>query len=128
MDDDDLSTELCLFLPEMCAENYYQAITYPETVSFVWKDGREESIYKTQLMAYYPIYEALFQGFDNGAFAGYENEVYSQLIGRSATHSVVMEAKEKGADLAEDGGASRSSSVREILIRYGRGGRLWIRQ
>lgn len=55
-------------------------------------------------MAYYPLYEALFQGFDNGDFAGYENEVYSHLIGRSATYNVVMEAKEKGADLAKDGG------------------------
>ena len=104
MADDDLSTELCLFLPEMCAENYFQAIDYPETVTFVWDDGRKETVYKTQLRAYYPLYEALFQGFDNGAFAGYENEVYSQLIGRSATYNVVMEAKEKGADLAQDGG------------------------
>lgn len=102
--DEDLSTELYLFLPEMCAENYFQAITYPETVTFTWEDGRKETVYKTQLMAYYPLYEALFQGFDNGDFAGYENEVYSHLIGRSATYNVVMEAKEKGADLAKDGG------------------------
>lgn len=102
--DENLSTELYLFLPELCAENYYQAIAYPETVTFNWEDGREETVYKTQLMAYYPIYETLFQGFDNGAFAGYENEVYSHLIGCSAIHSVISQAKEKGADLEKDGG------------------------
>ena len=56
-------------------------------------------------MSYYPIYEALFSGLENGAFAGYENEVYNHLISRSAIHSVVCDAKEQGADLEKDGGS-----------------------
>ncbi len=105
LDDTKLCTELSLFLPEICAENYYKTIRYPETVTFNWEDGREETVYKTQLMSYYPIYEALFSGLENGAFAGYENEVYNHLISRSAIHSVVCDAKEQGADLEKDGGS-----------------------
>lgn len=105
IEDDQLATELYLLLPEICAEDYYQAISYPETVTFNWGDDREETVYKTQLMAYYPIYEALFEGFEHGVFAGYENEVYSHLIGRSAIHSVVCDAREQGADLEKDGGS-----------------------
>lgn len=55
MDDDDLSTELCLFYRKCVQKITIRPSPIRRPCPLSGKDGREESIYKTQLMAYYPI-------------------------------------------------------------------------
>ncbi len=98
-----LAQELFAFLPEMCAENAFDKISYPDEMAFSIGD-RTVTAFKTQLASYYPIQKALFDGFRSGAFSPWENEVFSRYISVSSTYNVICRAKEQGADLEADGG------------------------
>ncbi|MFD0713770.1 DUF6348 family protein [Paenibacillus sp. GCM10027626] len=100
LQDNSLAQELYSFLPEICAENAFEELTYTEEMS-IYKGEESFSIYRTQLASYYLIYDALFAGFREEQF---DNEVYNQYIGVSSIYNVICNAKEQGADLLENGG------------------------
>lgn len=99
--DASLAEELYSFLPEMCAQNAYPAIRFPETVTIV-QQGEEHTYFKDQLASYYVMQQALLDEMQqNEEAAG----LYGYFIAVSSVYSVICSAKEKGADLTEEGGS-----------------------
>lgn len=102
--DDVLAAECYSFLPEICAENAFDRITYAETVDIL-PDGRKAvTCYKSQLADYWPLHDALFSLFEEGAFGEAANDIYREYIGASAIYSVISQAKEKDGEKAMDNG------------------------
>ncbi len=102
--DDILAAECYSFLPEICAENAFNKITYAETVS-IMPQGREAvTCYKSQLSDYWPLHNAIFSLFEEGAFGEATNEIYREYVGTSAICNVVCQAREKGGEKAMDNG------------------------
>ena len=95
-----LAAECYLFLPEICAENAFDQITYAETVEIV-PHGK---VYKCQLADYWPLHRALFSLFEEGAFGDATNDIYREYIGASAIYGVICQLKEKGGENAMEGG------------------------
>lgn len=108
--DDCLAQELYAFIPELCAENAFPQISYPDEINFSIGE-RSVSAYKNQLASYYTIQKALFDGFAEGAFSPWQDQVYRDYISVSSIYSVICSAKEQGADLTADGG--------RIALSYG---------
>lgn len=105
--DTDLAEELYSFLPEMCAQNAYSAIRYPETVTIV-QQGAEHTYFKDQLASYYIIQKALLDELRRDEKIG---KLFGYFISVSSIYNVIQSAKEKGVDLAAEGG--------ELDLRYG---------
>ena len=98
-----LAQECYSFLPEICAENAFDQITYAETVDIL-PGGAAVTCYKNQLADYWLLHSALFSLFEEGAFGDATNDIYREYIGMSAIYSVICQAKEKGGENAMDGG------------------------
>ena len=99
-----LAAECYAFLPEICAENAFDNITYAETVDILPHDGEVVTCYKNQLADYWPLHNALFSLFEEGVFGEATNDIYREYIGTSAIYSVICQAKEKGGEKAMEGG------------------------
>jgi len=100
-----LATECYSFLPEICAENAINRITYAETVDILPYGKAPVTCYKSQLADYWPLRDALFSLFEEGVFGDATNDIYREYIGTSAIYSVIRNAKEKGGENAMEGGA-----------------------
>lgn len=99
MDDPVLAEECYLFIPEICAENAFNAASYEE---YVVLGGSRENVYKNQLSDFYPINSAVFTLFDEGVYGDQTNEVYKILIGASAICGSINKLLENGGKI-EDG-------------------------
>lgn len=99
-----LAAECYSFLPEICAENAFDKITYAETVSIMPRGGEAVTCYKSQLSDYWPLHDALFSLFEEGAFGEAANDIYREYVGSSAIYNVVSQAREKGGEKAMDNG------------------------
>ncbi|MDR2400957.1 MAG: DUF6348 family protein [Deferribacteraceae bacterium] len=93
--DIDLACELKSFLPEICAELFYndKGVKFSETVVLM-KGSEEITAYKDQFTSYRWIKERLCRGFESAEFS---NDLFRRLISVSATHSVISKAKRENA-------------------------------
>lgn len=100
--DKDLAWELYSFIPEICAQNAFDKIKYPETILI---NVRGESIecFKTQLASYYAILNGVFRTFNRGVLKD-ADKVYRKYISISSVWSVICSAKEGGHNLEEEEG------------------------
>ena len=98
--DTSLVEELHAFLPELCAENAFPAVGCGETVGIACR-GTQSTVYKSQLASYYWISWALEEALRND----FPNRLFSALVSASAMYHAVSQAREKGADLAKEGGS-----------------------
>ncbi len=98
--DDILAAECYSFLPEICAENAFSQVTYAETVEILPQGGEAVTCYKSQLSDYWPLREAIFSLFEEGAFGEDTNDIYQEYVGTSAIYNVICQAKEKGGEKA----------------------------
>lgn len=101
MEDRTLAAECYAFLPEICAENAFNGLSYPETVEI--QVGRQTPVtcYKNQLADYWRIHNALFSLFEEGEFGEEANQIYQKCISVSSIYNLVKQMKEKGVDLEE---------------------------
>lgn len=99
-----LAAECYSFLPEICAENAFDQITYAETVEILPYGREAVTCYKNQLADYWPLHNALFSLFEEGAFGDAANDIYREYIGMSAIYSVICQIKEKNGNDAMGGG------------------------
>ncbi len=99
MDDCVLAEECYMFIPEICAENAFNAASYEE---YVILGSSKDSVYKNQLSDFYPINSAIFTLFDEGVYGDKTNEVYKILIGASAICGSINKLLENGGKI-EDG-------------------------
>lgn len=100
--DPTLAEECLTFLPEICAENAYQdEVAFAESLQLLpsGESALAQIVYKNQLADFYPMWKALFDAFDEGAFGEETNDVYRELISYSATFSSIAKAKEKNPSL-----------------------------
>lgn len=104
LEDDILAAECYSFLPEICAENAFERITFAETVDILPYGREAVTCYKSQLADYWPLHNALFSLFEEGAFGEETNSIYREYIGVSAIYSVVCQAKEKAGENAMNNG------------------------
>ena len=91
-----LSTDLFLFLPEICADNeFFDELHSSEKINFNF-DSKDKNciLYKTQLHTYHLINNYLFELFRENAFNGKENELYAKFINMSALYNIYMQVKE----------------------------------
>lgn len=95
--DKDLAWELYAFIPEICAQNAFDKINYPETLSF-YNGGDSVEYYKTQIASYYAILDGVFKTLGSGVLKDADN-VYREYISISSIWSVICAAKEKGSDI-----------------------------
>lgn len=100
--DRDLAWELYAFIPEICAQNAFDKIKYPETVAF-YNGGNSIQYYKTQLASYYAILDGVFKTFGSGVLKDTDN-VYREYISVSSIGRAICSAKEKGCDLEQEEG------------------------
>lgn len=98
LNDQSLAEEIRNFLPEMCAENAFQAIQSMECIG-IFRGERQTDVYKTQLASYYWINKALQEEFQRS----FPNELFSAFVSVSSMYGAVCKAKEKGADLTKGG-------------------------
>lgn len=98
--DSSLVEEIHAFLPELCAENAFPAVRCGETVGITCR-GTQTTVYKSQLASYYWISWALEEALQGD----FSNGLFSALVSASAMYHAVSQAKEKGADLAGEGGS-----------------------
>lgn len=93
--DSSLAEELQAFIPEMCAENAFPSIQYPESV-LIYRNGESLEVYKNQIASYHSIQKALLNGFNDNLFS---NEVFSSYVYVSSIYGAICDAKEKGENL-----------------------------
>ncbi len=98
--DKNLAWELYSFIPEICAENAFNKLNYPETITIDYNNEKHQ-YYKTQLFSYYVIHDSVFNTLDNGILKD-TNKVYSEYISVSSVYSVICSAKEQGENLEEN--------------------------
>lgn len=100
--DRDLAWELYSFIPEMCAQNAFDKIKYPETV-LINIGGESVEYYKTQLASYYAILNGVFRTLNRGVLKD-ADKVYREYISVSSVWSVICSAKEGGHNIEEGEG------------------------
>lgn len=100
--DRNLALELYSFIPEICAQNAFDKIEYPETIT-IYNPGGNVEYYKTQLASYYPILNGVFRTFNAGVLKD-ADKLYNKYISVSSIWSVICAAKEKGCDLEQEKG------------------------
>ena len=93
-----LGYECFAFLPELCTENAFPETMFPETVDFIYPDGRRETVYKGQLADYELLRRALFTAFGDGVFGEATDDIYRGYISSSATYSLFAQMMEKGSE------------------------------
>ena len=91
-----LATDLFLFLPEICADNeFFNELHSSEKINFNFEsEGKNVTLYKTQLYTYHLISNYLFELFRENALNGNENEVYAKFINMSALYNIYSQVKE----------------------------------
>lgn len=101
--DKNLAWELYAFIPEICAQNAFDKIKYPESILMNYNNEKHE-YYLTQLFSYYAIRRGVFETLDSGILQD-TNKVYREYISVSSIYSVICSARESGHNLEEDGGS-----------------------
>ena len=94
-----LATELYLFLPQMCAENGFNKMKFPDTIEFFFGDkptDRHEVVYTSQLASYDTIRQCLFWNLRNQIFGNETDRLYQELVSVSAPFRTLQQAKEQG--------------------------------
>lgn len=101
--DKNLAWELYAFIPEICAQNAFNKLNYPESIMMNYNDEKHE-YYLTQLFSYCAIHRGVFETLDSGILQD-TNKVYQEYISVSSICSVICSARESGRNLEEDGGS-----------------------
>lgn len=92
-----LAAECQTFLPELCAAHAFPQLQEAETVELEREGLPPETVYKNQLADYYPLREALLQALREGELGKEGEEIFRELVGYSATYSVICQMREKGS-------------------------------
>lgn len=100
--DKSLAWELYSFIPEICGQNAFDKIKYPETIMMNY-NNEDHEYYTTQLFSYHAILRGVFATFDKGVLKD-TNKTYREYIAVSSVSSVICSAKEQGYDIEENGG------------------------
>lgn len=98
-----LAAECYSFLPEICAENAYDQITFAEDLNIQVGDTPAVTVWKNQIADYWPLHRALFALFEEGAFGEAVNDIYSAYISVSSIFNVIrkMQESEQGTKLED---------------------------
>ncbi len=95
--DKTLAWECFLFLPEICAERAFSKLVFNEQIYLVRGDINVmmEGYYKTQIADYYPLQNALFSLFDEGAFGDDDavNAIFGEYVSVSSTAKAITAAR-----------------------------------
>ncbi len=90
-----LAAELYNWLPEACAQNYWNTAQYSDSIDLLIHGREPIKVYKWQLTPYHRVIDAMFELISTGKVNG---EVYKKLILQSATAGVMMQILEKNPE------------------------------
>ncbi len=94
-----LAQECCAFLPELCAQNAFEEVSYSETLKIVRGEAAAVTCYKSQLADYRPMWDVLSTAFQERIFGEDTDKIYEEYISVSSTYDVIRRAQEKGSRL-----------------------------
>lgn len=94
-----LAQECCTFLPEICAQNAFEEVSYSETLEILRGEGEPVTCYKSQLADYWPMWDVLSTAFQERLFGEDTDKIYEEYISVSSTYDVIQKAQEKGSQL-----------------------------
>lgn len=97
--DKTLAQGCCTFLPELCARNAFQEISYGETLELVRGEQEPTICYQSQLADYWPMWDVLSVAFQDGTFGEEGNEIYQEYIAASSIFNLVKQVKENQSQL-----------------------------
>lgn len=100
LDDPTLAQECCLFLPELCAMHAFKEIIYAETLEIKKGDALPITCYHAQLADFWPMWNVLFEAFQNGIFGKETDKLYQEYISVSSIYNVVCQIREKASTLS----------------------------
>lgn len=109
-----LAAECFAFLPEICAENAFDKITYPEAVDIQIAGQAAITVWKNQLTDYWPIHNALFELFEENAFGEDTMTIYQNCINVSAIYGVIAQIQHK-----ENAAAHQDASIKKLRYQTG---------
>lgn len=94
-----LAHECFSFMPEMCTENAFGQVKFPEDLEMRIGDNEPVTYYRNQLSDYYPISKAMFSLFSDGTFGADTDNIYRKLIGFSASYNSISKVLENNGNL-----------------------------
>ncbi len=97
--DETLAQECCTFLPELCAQNAFEEVSYSETLKIQRGEKEAVTVYKSQLADHWPMWDVLAQAFQSRAFGEDTDKIYEEYISVSSTYDVIQKAQKKGSRL-----------------------------
>ena len=97
--DETLAQECCTFLPELCAQNAFEEVSYSETLKIQRGEKEAVTVYKSQLADHWPMWDVLAQAFQSRAFGEDTDKIYQEYISVSSTYDVIQKAQKKGSRL-----------------------------
>lgn len=112
--DRSLAYELYSFIPEICAENAFHEIKYPETI-LLYINGESRQYYKTQLASYYAILDGVFRTLDRGILND-TNQVYKDYIYTSSLCKALNSALSNGSKIEDLGSPCIMYNMNEDYI------------
>ena len=86
-------------MPELCARNAFQEISYGETLELVRGEQEPTICYQSQLADYWPMWDVLSVAFQDGTFGEEGNEIYQEYIAASSIFNLVKQVKENQSQL-----------------------------
>ncbi len=95
-----LATELFLFLPEICAQQGFSKMVYPEILIFLYGE-EEKRVYQTQLASYHTIRQAALWCLRNHIFGEETDTVFHELVSVSSVFRTLQRSKDQGKMLPE---------------------------
>ncbi len=94
--DKTLANECMCFIPEMCAEKYFEdTFICGDHFDIAYPDGSVVPSYKCQLSDYIPIKEAVFHTFSSGILGEHTNRVFGQMVEMSSLNNIINQVKKE---------------------------------
>ena len=96
--DADLSDELYLFIPEICAEDIFEISSQDIVAINYGSGGLKEEFYKTQIYSYSMIKDSIFRVLESGLFSE-PNGIYMTFVSMSSICNIVEQMRNSGENV-----------------------------
>ena len=100
LNDPTLAAECYMFLPELCAMHAFKEVSYAETLEIRKEGSLPVTCYQSQLADFWPMWDVLFEAFQNGTFGEEKDKIYQEYISVSSIYNVICQIREKASTLS----------------------------
>lgn len=100
LNDPTLAAECFMFLPELCSMYAFKEVSYAETLEIQKEDSPPVICYQSQLADFWPMWNVLFEAFQNGTFGEQKDKIYQKCISVSSIYNVISQIQKKTSNLS----------------------------